>query len=287
MIILAVIIALLASASNALSGVLERRATGTPPAGELFGRHFIKRLLKQKRWLLGEAFNLLGFLLQALALLFGSLTVVQALMMTNLLFLLLILYFHYHVPMRRREWSGGLAICVGLSVLLLVAHPTGGQAVFEGRTWLITSSVVAAFIVASALFVRRIPQPAWRAAIAGTAAGANFALTAAFTKLVVDQMHSGIFNVVTGWELYALLASGAASVITLQSTYGAGPLAVSEPAMQIVDPLLSILIGIIIFGDVINFSPGAVVIEIICGIVIIAGIILLGSSKRIQKYAGL
>jgi hypothetical protein len=100
-------------------------------------------------------------------------------------------------------------------------------------------------------------------------------------------MHSGIFNVVTGWELYALLASGAASVITLQSTYGAGPLAVSEPAMQIVDPLLSILIGIIIFGDVINFSPGAVVIEIICGIVIIAGIILLGSSKRIQKYAGL
>jgi drug/metabolite transporter (DMT)-like permease len=287
MIGLAIIFALFASASNAISGVLERQAAGTPPAGELFSRRYINRVLRQKRWLLGETFNLLGFLLQALALKFGSLSIVQALMMTNLIFLLLILYVRHKVPIGPREWVGASAISIGLGALLLVAHPTDGQAVFEGNTWLITGSLVAAFIVASAVFVRRIPGPAWRAAVAGTAAGANFALTAAFTKLVVDQLQSGILPVVTGWELYALIASGAASVITLQSTYGAGPLAVSTPAMQITDPLLSVIIGIVIFGDVVNFSPGAIVAEVVSGFAIIAGIILLAGSTRIQRHADL
>lgn len=282
-----IIISLFASLSNAISGVLERRAAGTPRANELFGPRFISNLLRQKRWLLGEGLNILGFLLQALALRFGSLSVVQVLMTTNLIFLLLILYWKFSVPMGRREWSGGLVICIGLSCLLVIAHPTSGQADFNGGAWLLVSSLVAGFIVMSALFVRHIPHPVWRAAIAGTAAGVNFALTAAFTKLVVDQLQSGALTVMTGWELYALAASGAASLITLQSTYGAGPLAVSTPAMQIFDPLLGIIIGIVIFGDVINFSPAAAATELVCGLVIALGIILLAGSKRIQKYSPL
>lgn len=282
-----IIATLFASLSNAVSGVLERKAAGTPQASDLFSPHFISALLRQKLWIIGEGFNILGFLLQAVALKFGTLSVVQPLMVTNLIFLLIILYWRFGVPMTRREWGGGLAICVGLGALLAIANPRGGHAVFNGGAWLITSCLVAAFIVISAIFVRRLPHPAWRAAVAGTAAGMNFALTAAFTKLVVDQLQYGVFNVVTSWELYALVASGIASLITLQSTYGAGPLAISTPAMQIFDPLLGIIIGVVIFRDIINFNPAAMAAETLCGLVMIGGIILLAGSKRIQQYSAL
>ncbi|HET8709465.1 MAG TPA: DMT family transporter [Candidatus Saccharimonadales bacterium] len=287
MIAIVIIITLLASLSNAVSGVLERKATGTPNASDLFSPHFITALLRQKLWLIGESFNILGFLLQAIALKFGALSVVQPLMTTNLLFLLLILYWRFKVPMTRREWIGGAAICVGLSALLAIANPRGGHADFNGGAWLIVSCIVAVFIVISALFVRRLPHPVWRAAVAGTAAGMNFALTAAFTKLVVDQLQYGVLGVVTGWELYALMASGVASLITLQSTYGAGPLAISTPAMQIFDPLLGIIIGVVIFGDIINIGTIDLVAEAVCGLVMTGGIILLAGSKRIQQYSDL
>lgn len=287
MIAIVIIVTLLASLSNATSSVLERIATGKPQAEDLFSAHFMASLLRQKMWLLGEGLSILGFLLQAVALKFGALSVVKPLMTTNLIFLLLILFWRFRIPMTWREWGGGIAICAGLGVLLAIAHPAGGHTDFNGDAWLIVSGAVAAFIVISALFVRRIPHPGWRAAVAGTAAGVNFALTAAFTKLVIEQFQYGALSVITSWELYALMASGVASLIMLQGAYGAGPLVVSTPAMQIFDPLLGIIIGVFIFGDVINLTPAAIVAEIICSLVIIAGIILLAGSKRIQQFSNL
>lgn len=278
---------LLGSLSNAASSVLQRRAAGTPRASELFSPHFIQAVIRQKRWLLGEALDILGFCLQALALKFGVLSIVEPLMMANLLFLLLILAWRFRIPMTWREWGGGLAICAGLAALLLIARPHGEQLDFNGDRWLLTGGLAAVFIIGGAIAVRYLPRPNWRAALAGTVAGVNFALTAALTKLVVGQFQYGIGHVVGGWEIWALLASGATALLTMQSAFGAGPLAVSTPAMQIVDPLLGVLIGVLVFGDIINLSPLAVALELLCGLVIAGGVVLLAGSTRIQQHAHL
>jgi len=282
-----VIFALLCSLSNATSGVLQRRAAGTPEPSDLFSRHFMQSLIKNRLWLLGEALDILGFLLQAAALSFGSLTLVEPLLTTNLIFTLLILAWRFRVPMKLREWGGGLLICLGLSFLLLAASPRGGHVQFNGPDWLLTSCAIGAFVLTGALVVRRLSQPVWRAAVAGVAAGASFALTAAFTKLATEQLKLGIPNLLSSWEVYALIASGIVSLFVMQSAYGAGPLAISTPGMQIFDPVLSVVIGLLLFGDFVNFSPGAIAIEIICALGIVAGVITLGSSARIQQHSGL
>jgi drug/metabolite transporter (DMT)-like permease len=282
-----VLAALLGSLSNATSGVLQRRATGTPDARELFSRRFIQNLLGNRLWLFGEALDILGFLLQAVALKFGSLTLVEPLLTTNLIFLLLILAWRFRVPMKLREWGGGVAICLGLSFLLLAAQPRGGHVQFNGTDWIITTCAIGAFVIASALLVRHLPHPGWRAAIAGVAAGANFALTAAFTKLAVNKLQYGLPTLFTSWEIYALIVSGLVALLVMQSAYGAGPLAISTPAMQIVDPLLSITIGLLLFSDFVNFSASAIAAEVVSGLVMIGGIVALGGSTRIQKHSGL
>lgn len=287
MLFIAVIAALVGSLANATSGVLQRQATGTPEARELFSRHFMVTLARNQMWLLGEALDIFGFLLQAVALKFGSLTLVEPLLTTNLIFVLLILRWRFQVPAKWREWGGAVAICVGLSFLLLAASPHGGQVQFNGSDWLITALSIGVFVIASAVLVRRIPMAAWRAAIAGVAAGANFALTAAFTKLAVNKLQLGIPTLMSSWEVYALIASGICALLVMQSAYGAGPLAISTPAMQIVDPLLSVVIGILLFNDFVDFSSGAIAAEIVSGLVMVGGIIALGSSKRIQQHSGL
>jgi drug/metabolite transporter (DMT)-like permease len=263
------------------------QAAGSAQARDLFSAHFMRGLLKHRIWLAGEVLDLLGFFLQALALKFGSLTIVAPLMTTNLIFLLLILHRSYSLPLHRRELGGGLAICGGVSLLLVVARPRGGHAQFEALPWLIAGCVVGGLVIASAVLVRRTAHSGWRAAIAGTAAGVNFALTAALTKLVVDQLDGGIWAVASGWEVWALMASGTVAFVAMQSAYGAGPLAISTPAMQIFDPLIGVIFGITLFGDFINLSPLAIALEIVSALVIAGGIIALTGSRRIQQYSNL
>ncbi|HEX7368120.1 MAG TPA: DMT family transporter [Candidatus Saccharimonadales bacterium] len=287
MIFVAIAAALLGSLSNAFSGVLQRRATGTPDPRELFGHRFVRRLIQNRMWLMGESLDMLGFLLQAAALRLSSLTLVEPLMTITLVFILVILRVRFRLAAKRREWGGAVAICLGLSFLLLTANPRGGHVQFNGVDWAITSGVVGAFILTSAIVVRRIPHAAWRAAIAGVAAGANFAMTAAFTKLAVNQLQYGIPNLISSWEIYALIASGITALFIMQSAYGAGPLAISTPAMQIVDPLLSVIIGLLLFGDSISLGTSSIVIELVCILAICGGIVALGGSKRIQQHSGL
>jgi hypothetical protein len=53
----------------------------------------------------------------------------------------------------------------------------------------------------------------------------------------------------THWETYALAVSGVISLFLAQNAFHAGPIAASQTALVLVDPLASIAIGIGLFGD--------------------------------------
>lgn len=283
MILVVIIAALAASFLNAWSAVVQRRVAGKPDPKKLFGRDFITRLAKNKFWLFGMALQIAAFLAQALALKEGPLTVVEPLMTTDLVFLMFLLRWQFSVRPGLREWSAVTALALGLSGLLVAANPHGGQLEFNAVNWSITSGAIAAFIGASIAIVRRASSGKFRAALAGTAAGFNFALTAAFTKLTVAGFDHGVAHVFSSWPIYALAVSGAGSIIMAQSAYGAGPLAASQPAIEISDPVISIIFGVILFGDALNHSLLAIVAEVISAVVLAAGIILMTGSRRIYE----
>jgi hypothetical protein len=276
-----IVLSLLTAFLRAVSAVIQRRATGKPEIDQLFRRSFIHSLFKNKQWLWGLFIQLAAVLTNGLALYSGSLVLVEALLTTDIVFLLLVLHFYYKVPTGVREWGGVLAISAGLSAALFAAKPHGGEFVDIGITWTITGSIIAVIIIVCAFIMRSSPSEKLRAAMGGVASGCNFALTAGLAKLVFFQAQADFDSVFTSWELYALIVSVLTSIVVLQSTYGAGPLAISQPAVEIVRPLVSATIGVIVLNEIVDINPLEIVIVGIGIVTASIGVFLLADSEPI------
>ncbi len=281
MLLLTIFLALTAAALNAVSTVVQRRQAGKPPPHELFRPGFIKGLLKDKVWIFAFGLQIAAFFSQAVALKLGSLIIVAPLLVTDLIVLLLILHFKYGLAAGVKEWSAVLLICVGLSGFLISANPKIGHQAFIAFNWALTVCSTLVVIAIAIYIVRRHSNPNLRAAIAGLAAGFSFALTAAFTKLTTRQLDHGLAAVFVHWPVYALLFSGILSLVMTQNTFGAGPLVYSQPAMEITEPVISIMFGIVLFGDSVNLGGLELVFELIAGSLALAGIWLMASSSNL------
>ncbi|HET8690474.1 MAG TPA: DMT family transporter, partial [Candidatus Saccharimonadales bacterium] len=259
--ILTVLVAVAAAFSNGLSAVLQRVAASREAPPQLFRRRFMIKLFQSKLWLIGAGFDILGFLLQALALAVGALIVVEPTMTMDLIFIMVLLRYFYGIPIGKREWWAALAVCIGLAGLLVVAQPKGGQLEFNTLKWAALSAVVGTLIILTIAAVRRMPYGHIRAAFTGIATAANFALSAGLTKLAVQQLQHGIPVVLTSWQLYGMIASLVVSVIMIQNTYGAGSLVVSQPTIAIGKPIFGVIIGMLMFGDSVSTAPFSLALD--------------------------
>ena len=79
----------------------------------------------------------------------------------------------------------------------------------------------------------------------------------------------------THWPVYALAVAGLAGVLLEQWALQAGPLRVSQPFLVIVDPLVSIVLSMWLFGE--HFAPDAltVTVAVLAFAVMCAGVVLL------------
>lgn len=282
MIVLVIVAALGAALLNAVAIVLQRRAAGERLPKELYSRRLFLSLVKRKLWLISVGLQLVGFGLQALALNFGSIILVEPITATVLVFLFLILHFYYKIRAGKREWVAVAAVVVGMSALLGALQPHGGHIRFDGPAWLVTSIIVLIVVAGSIAFVRHSKSPKSRAAVGGLGAAFNIGYAAGLTKLVLEKFGENPAGIFGSWEIYALVASGLVMLITLQSVFAAGPLVISQPLIEIVNPIVSSTIGIFLFHNIVNTSITAMSIAIPGLIIAAFGLALLGSSKRYE-----
>ena len=90
------------------------------------------RLLRDRRWWLGSAVSAIGFGLQAAALGLGSVLLVQALLVTSLLFALPINAHQQHRRLTRAEWTWAMLLAASVLVVVTVGNP---PPVIRGRRW--------------------------------------------------------------------------------------------------------------------------------------------------------
>ena len=272
---LAIVFAVLSALSNACSAILQRLAVvdRTSKAKSLW-RTAID-LVRQPIWLLGVLFLVGTFGFQALALYFGPLSVVQPILVLELIFTLGLRVFVLHDGIAPRTWSAALMICVGLAAFLVVALPSEGTHVPDARQWVLAVST-RGLAVLVLLLLSRHGSPARRAALFGAATAIVWSVDAAFVKQTVDVLAgSGLFGLFTHWPLYAMIATGVLGTILLQSAYAVGPLAASQATMLIVDPLASIALGIEIFHEHLNTGPGYVLGAVVSLALLGAGVVML------------
>ena len=87
-------------------------------------------------------------------------------------------------------------------------------------------------------------SPLRRALSLGAGASVGFALLAAITKSMTDVLLRGIGPLFSSWQLYALALIGLGSFIVMQSAFQVGPFAASQATLILVNPFVSIVIGL-------------------------------------------
>ncbi len=276
----AILLAVLASLSNALSAIFQRIGVQNAPADTTMSLRLITFALRRWIWLLGLAMIALGFVLQAVALRFGQLSSVQPIVTTELLFLVLILggWFRYRVA--ARDWISAAAAAGGLSAFLVIAHPAGGDIVPRLARWAVVVGVVGGAVVATSL-LGFVGARWFRAAMFGTAGALMFALSAALTKVFTTLVTKGWGHVFVHWEPYALVATGLAGLFFTQSAYHAGPITASQATLTIVDPLASVGIGVWLFGDRLHTAGWRLPAEVVSMVVLFAGVFVLSQSPLV------
>ena len=118
-------------------------------------------------------------------------------------------------------------------------------------------------------------SPARRAALSATAASVVWALEATFIKSTSDTLTSyGLTGTLTRWPVYALVVGGILGSLLVQAALHVGPLAVSQPLMVAVDPFVSVILGIWLFGEHFNDEPANVAVGCLAFVLMAAGVVL-------------
>jgi drug/metabolite transporter (DMT)-like permease len=278
--VIAVCFAALAAFTNALTSVLQRMGVETAPEASALKASLIGHAVRQKVWLIGFAFSLMQFGLVAIALKHGELSTVQPVLTTELLFLLLILAVWFRYRLRAREWIGALTVVVGLGGFFLAARPHGGQQLPSNTQWLVATTILAGAVAIGIVAALRGPRW-WRAAALGAATAVTASYTSALTKSITSYLNYGWSAVFTHFEPYALAVVGIGTVFLLQSALHAGPITASRTTLVTTNPLVSIVLGITLFGDVLRGGVVWITLEILALAVLVIGVVILTRSPLV------
>jgi drug/metabolite transporter (DMT)-like permease len=243
----------------------------------------LRQLIRRPLWLLGWLTNLFGFGVQALALHFGSVALVQPVLVTQLLFALPMAAAWQRRRPGRREWTAGAFICGGLIVFLAV-RGVAPVADLANRSRLALASLATAAAVATLLLVCVGLSRLFRATLLAVAAGLCFAVSAAMIKLTSeDLLQRGVGATARDWPGYALAAATLAGLLVEQGAFAAGSLPTAIAAMSITNPVASYLIGVFAFGVAPPQGAGSLIGLAGAGVLISIGAIGLAHSPLVQS----
>ena len=186
------------------------------------------RLLRDRQWWLGSLVAAAGFALQAAALGLGSVLLVQALLVTSLLFALPINARLTHRRVSRWEWTWAALLAASVAVIVLVGNPTSGHSRASLETWIAVAVVIGPALVLCVLGAR-VWSGATSAVLLAVVSGALWGLFAVLTKGVVDRLDDGFWALLRTPELYAWALVAIAGTAWQQSSFRAGSLTASLP----------------------------------------------------------
>ena len=297
----AVVTSLAAAAAFALATVLQSvSAHAVPPvAGMRPGQivTFLRATLSHRLYLLGLSVDVVGLALHVVALHLGALAVVQPLMVTGVLFTLPLYARVTGRPISAVELGWAAVLTVGLAGFLVIAATPGAAIGAPGTqgdqvgqvdnepAWVAAIVAVLVALACTALARRSTAKngtvsakrssSTTSAALLGVAAGIAFAGTAALIKSSADVLVSDPRGLLTALPFYGLLVVGVCGLVLHQLALAAGPLTASLPAFTVIDPLVSVALGVTVYNERLRATPGALVLQALTlGLLVVGAIAL-------------
>lgn len=298
MLAIVILLAVIAAFLYALSEYLQQRAawrTATPVDTDAEDRsarllaeagaagRALRRLARDRVWFAGWGLGTLAFFVQAAALNLGSVSVVQSLQVTTLIFTLPLAGIGQPVRPRARDWFGAGTIAVGLAVFLAVRGVAPGASQAHRGRLLLLLIVLAGLVVllAAAGALRTGPI---RATLFASAAGVSLAATASMVKLTTDDLvNHGVVYTATDWPGYALALGTAVGVVLQQVAFTSGRLPVAATAMTIANPLIGTVLAVVGFNEALPESAAGLAGLALGAALVCVGVYVLAHSPLLAE----
>lgn len=276
----AVTAALLAALTFAVAAVLQQAAASSVPETKSLRPSLFLSLFRRPLWLAGAVLDVASYIIQGVALAFGPLVLVMPLASTDLLFALPLMAWRHGQRLTRAEVAGAVCTAGGMAAFLVALPSTDGTGLPGLADWVpVLIAIVAIVLGLLAVGIRLSGK--MRTGFYAAAAGLLLALLDALTKSAADLFHDDGLAALGHWEPYALIVVGGAGLLLVQSSYQAGSLAVSLPVLDTVEPVGSVVMGAVVFGEPLA-TGWALAGQVVAGALAIAGIVILSRSPLVR-----
>jgi drug/metabolite transporter (DMT)-like permease len=258
--------------------VLQQHAAGQEPQAYYMRLRLILDLVRRRRWLLGFGIMITGQLLSAWSVGHLQLSLYEPLIATSLIFALALAVPLSHQRLRTTELIGAVILSLGVAALSLPREPGTPHVSFGSfADWPAAAGIaVIAYICIHAGHRRSGPA---RATLTGVGAGLVFGIADALTRRTVQILDAHSFaGLLTNWAPYCLVAAALIANWLMQNAFNAAPLHASLPAITASEPLAGILLGVVVFGDVIEISPGILAVQAAGIVALVLGVIMVARA---------
>jgi drug/metabolite transporter (DMT)-like permease len=278
-------ITLVAALLAGVGFVLQQHAAEQAPKSYFLRFRLITTLLHRPRWIIGVAVMAASQLLSAWAIGHVALSLAEPLLTSSLIFALALAVPLSGQRLRATEVGGAVLLSGGVAALSL-ARTAGAPAESFGSfaAWPAAAGIAA--VAGGFVFAGMRRRGQQRATLTGTAAGLLFGVADALTRRAMEIMNAHpVTALLTGWPLYCLVAASLAGFWLMESSFNAAPLHASLPAITAGEPVAGMLLGVVVFGDVVHLSPGMLALQAAGIVALVAGVILVARAPALSRLS--
>lgn len=232
-------------------------------------------------WWLGAAIALTGFGLQAGALAVGTLLLVQPLLVLAVLFALPLEAWADHRHPSRGEWMWGVLLAASVALFLVAAAPSPTDARPNHVILAGTISVVIVVLI-GLVVIGEWSSAHYRSLSYGLVSGTFFGVSALLVKSVLYQVLHYPAVVLTRPEVYLFIVAAVGGVLAQQRAFSAGELQTSFPAMIVMEPTVSMLLGMALLGERVRVTSWQAVFVVAILVVLVRAVVELAKLSAIR-----
>ncbi|WIM88012.1 DMT family transporter [Candidatus Mycobacterium wuenschmannii] len=249
---IAALLALGSALCVATGDVLQQRAANRIAHRGVGRFRSLVGLACNRKWQVGVLLLGTSIVLQAAALGRGSVLLVQALLMLSLLFALSVNAKLTDRPVRGGEWLWAGLLTIAVIVVVTVGNPQAGRLSASLHTWSQVGAVIGPIMLGCLVIARRTSSGEMAAVMYALFAGSMWGAFAVLTKEVVARLANGYGAVLHAPEFFASLAVAVGGFIGGQLAFRAGPLTASMPALQMAQPVMAAVLGVVVLDETLD-----------------------------------